>query len=200
MLAVELESSNYSVISSSIERWTLNILSLHGRRASAYRTHSEASSRRTPHNPHPHFQRTRLEVHFISFHSSSLSWTSQWNLRGLSNHAPIHTHLLMICQVSPPKSHRELLHALSQGSKADTEGARRLLASFQAIVSFRVVMIYIFPMVYSIVQHTELRTVEQMSNFFASLYNTLFNAMVRLIHAVKDLPSLFMEKNEDVSC
>jgi len=45
------------------------------------------------------------------------------------------TQLLMAFQVSPPKSRQELLHALSQGSEADTDGARYLLASFQAVVS-----------------------------------------------------------------
>lgn len=65
-----------------------------------------------------------------------------------------------ISEVSPPKSHRELLDALSQGSQADSDGARQLLASFQRV-------------------HADLRTPDQMINFFGSL------------------PSLFVEKNED---
>ena len=105
----------------------------------------------------------------------------------------------MTYQVSPPKSHCELLYALSQGSKADTEGARHLLASFQAMVSFRAVVKYLFQTAHSIMQHTNLRTVEQMTNFFGSLYHTLFYATIQLIRALEDLPSLFVEKTEEVS-
>lgn len=95
----------------------------------------------------------------------------------MSNHTPIHDtpHLLTTCQVAPPKSHRELLHALSQGPKADAEGPRHLLTSFHAIVSLGIVVKYLFLMVCSIVQHTELRTVEQMTFFFTSLYPTPFS-------------------------
>jgi hypothetical protein len=49
----------------------------------------------------------------------------------------------MIYQVAPPKSYRELLHALGQGQGADTDGARHLLASFQAVVSVKICPCYI---------------------------------------------------------